>query len=45
MRSIDGIPEKECANVLLQIIFGPFLKTLLKSGYFISNQHLAIAKQ
>ena len=45
MRSIDGIPEEECANVLLQIIFGSFLKTLLKSEYFISNQHLATAKQ
>ena len=45
MRSIDGIREEEFAKVLLQIIFGPVLKTLLKSGYFISNQYLAIAKQ
>ena len=33
MRSIDGIPEEECANVLCQIIFRPVL----------SNQYLAIA--
>ena len=45
MRSIDGILEYEYANVLLQIIFGPPLKTLLKSGYSISNQYLAIAEQ
>ena len=42
MRSIDGIPGEECANVLLQIIFWPVLKTLLKLGYFISNLYLAI---
>ena len=42
MRSIDGIPGEECANVFLQIIFWPVLKTLLKLGYFISNLYLAI---